>query len=443
MKLPKLQRATLSNGLKVILAERHEVPLANFWMTADAGYAADQLSAPGTAGMVSELMDGGTTTRTALEISDQLAMLGAQLTASANLDRSTVRLSALQSNLDASLEIYADVILNPAFPEADFRREQKQQLATIQREQNTPVQMALRVIPGLIYGHDHAYGNPLTGSGTPASISRMTREDLVNFHQTWFRPNNCTLIVVGDTTLAEMAPKLEKLFAGWKRGEAPKKNIRPVALAPNPAVYLIDKPGALQSVIIAGHAAPPTADPKEIAIEAMNDALGGNFSSRINLNLREEKNWTYGARSILVGAQGQRPYITIAPVQLDKTKEAMAEIEKEFRGIIGDRPITPEELKTVQDNQTLSLPGSRETLHEVGQSIIDLVQFGLPDDYYETYAGKVQALQTTDVDDAARTVVHPESMVWVVVGDRAKIEASVRALNWGEIQFLDSEGKKL
>jgi zinc protease len=303
--------------------------------------------------------------------------------------------------------------------------------------------MALRVIPGLIYGQGHAYGNPLTGSGTTASVGKMAREDLVKFHQTWLRPNNATLIVVGDTTLEEVTPMLEKYFAGWKPGEVPKKNISTVQLAPKPVVYLIDKPGALQSVIIAGHAAPPTANPKEIAIEAMNDALGGNFGSRINMNLREDKHWSYGTRSILVGAKGQRPFITIAPVQTDKTREAMAEMDKEFRGIVGNRPVTPDELAKIQANETLSLPGSRETLNSVGQSIIDLVQFGLPDDYYETYAGKVRALKISDVDAAAQEVVHPDNMVWVVVGDRAKIEAGVRELNLGEIQILDPEGKKI
>jgi len=443
LKLPKLQRATLSNGLKVILAERHEVPLVDFLMTAHAGYSADQFASPGTASMTSALLDGGTKTRTALQISEQVALLGAQLSASSNLDLSTARLSALKSNLDSSLDIYADVLLNPSFPETDFKRQQKQQLATIQREENTPTQMALRVIPGLLYGPGHAYGNPLTGSGTKASISKMTREDLVKFHQTWFRPNNSTLIIVGDTTLAEVTPKLEKLFAGWKPGEAPRKNISSVELSPKPAVYIIDKPGAQQSVIIAGHVTLPTANPKEIAIEAMNDTLGGNFGSRINMNLREAKHWSYGTRSYMVGAKGQRPYITIAPVQTDKTSDAMAEMNKEFREIIGDRPITADELAKTQANETLSLPGSRETLNSVAQSIIELVQFGLPDDYYETYAGKVRALKTADMEDAAKTVVHPDNMVWVVVGDRSKIESSVRALNFGEVQSLDAEGNKM
>ncbi len=443
LKLPKLQRTTLSNGLKVILAERHEVPLVNFWMTADAGYAADQFAAPGTASMTSSLLDGGTSTRTALQISDQLAMLGAELRAYSNLDLSIVQLSSLRAKLDPSLELFADVILNPSFPESDFTRQQKQQLAAIEREQNTPVQMALRVFPGLLYGAGHAYGNPLTGSGTTDSVTKMKREELVKFHQTWYRPNNATLVVVGDTTLAEIKPKLEKLFASWKTGQIPKKNVGTVSLASKSTVYLMDKPGALQSVIIAGVIAPPTANPKEIAIEAMNDGLGGMFGSRLNMNLREDKHWSYGARSLLWGARAQRPFIAFAPVQTDKTKESLAEMNKEFRGILGDHPLSADELAKIQANETLSLPGSRETEDSVGRSIIDLVQFGLPDDYYETYAGKVRALKTSDVEDAAKTVVHPDNLIWVIVGDRAKIEAGVKELGLGETRFLSPDGKPL
>jgi zinc protease len=443
LKLPKMQRATLSNGLKVILAERHEVPLVTMWMTADAGYAADQFAAPGTASMTSSLLDGGTSTRSALQISDQLATLGSQLQAFSDLDLSVVRLSTLKSKLDPSLELYADVILNPVFPDSDFKRQQKQRLAAIEREKTTPIQMALRVFPGLMYGAGHAYGNPLTGSGTAESVTKMTREDLVKFHQTWYHPNNATLVVVGDTTLAEVKPKLEKQFANWKMGQIPKKNIGNVSLPAKSTVYMIDKPGALQSIIIAGVVAPPMANPREIAIEAMNDGLGGNFGSRLNMNLREDKHWSYGARSILWGARGQRPYIAFAPVQTDKTKESLVEMNKEFRGVVGDHPLTAEELAKIQANETLSLPGSRETQEEVGDSIIDLVHYGLPDDYYETFAGKVRALKTSDLADAAKTVVHPDNMIWVIVGDRAKIEAGVKELGLGEMKFLSPDGKPL
>jgi zinc protease len=443
LKLPKLQHATLSNGLKVILAERHEVSLVDFWLNVDAGYAADQFASPGTASMTMALLTGGTKTRTALQISDEQALLGARLAASSNLDVSMVELSALKSKLDPSLNLFADVILNPVFPESDFQRQQQQQLAGIQREKNTPIQMALRVFPGLIYGPGHAYGNPLTGSGTTASVEKLTRESLVKFHETWFKPNHATLVIAGDTTLAEVTPKLEKLFANWKVGQIPEKNIKNVQLPEKSVVYLIDKPGALQSIIFAGNIAPPRANPKEIAIEAANDDLGGMFGSRLNMNLREEKHWSYGATSLLWAARGQRPFLAVAPVQTDKTKESLEEMNKEFRGILGEHPVTAEELARVQANETLSLPGSFETLNALGQSIIDIVQFGLPEDYYETYAGKVRALKTSDVEDGAKAIVHPDHLIWVVVGDRAKIEAGIKELGLGEIRLLDADGKPI
>jgi zinc protease len=443
LKLPKLQRATLKNGLKVILAERHEVPLVSFWLDIDAGYAADQFASPGTASMTAALLNGGTKTRTALQISDEQALLGAQLNAYANLDLSVVQLSSLKSKLDPSLDLFADIILNPVFPESDFKRQKNQQIAAIQREQVTPVQMGLRVFPGLLYGPGHAYGNPLTGSGTPASVDKMTREDLEKFHQTWFKPNHATLVITGDTSLSEVTPKLEKLFANWKPGQTPEKNVKNVQMPPKSIVYMLDKPGALQSIIIVGNIAPPTANPSEIAIQAMNDGLGGAFFSRINSNLREDKHWSYGTRTLLWGARAQRPWITFAPVQTDKTKESLVELNKELRGVVGDRPLTQAELTAIQDSETLSLPGSRETQDEVGASINDLVQYGLPDDYYETMAGKIRALKTTDLANAAKTIVHPDNLIWVVVGDRSKIEAGVKELNLGELKFLGPDGKPL
>ncbi|HET9803608.1 MAG TPA: pitrilysin family protein, partial [Candidatus Acidoferrum sp.] len=443
LKLPKLQRSTLSNGLKVILAERHEVPLVNFTLVLDAGYAADQLAAPGMSNMTMSQLTSGTKTLDALQISDKMELLGAQISAGSNLDLSLVHLSSLKSKLDDSLALYADVILSPSFPKTDFERQQKLVLAGIKREENSPTAAALRIMPGLLYGTDHAYGNPLTGSGTAASVSKMTREDLVKFHDAWFKPNNATLVIVGDTTLAEVTPKLEKLFAGWKSGNVPKKVVKTVNAPAKSTVYLVDKPGALQSVIVAGVIAPPENNPKEIAIEAMNDGLGGNFGARLNMNLREDKHWSYGASMRFWDARGQRPYLAIAPVQTDKTKESLVEMNKEFHDVVGSRPLSQEELEKVQANETLSLPGSRETQNAVGSSIVDLVQFGLPDDYYETYASKVRALKTSDLADAAKMIVHPDQITWVIVGDRAKIEAGVKELNLGELKFLSADGKPL
>jgi len=440
VRFPAIQRTNLANGLKLVFAERHAIPVVNFNLLLDAGYAADQFAAPGTAKLAMDLLDEGTKTRTALQISDELERLGANLGAGCNLDTAMVSLSALKKNLDASLQLYADVILNPSFPEAEFQRLQKQRLAGIQREKTEPMSMALRVLPQLIYGREHAYGNPFTGSGTEASVAKITDADLKKFHETWFKPDNATLVVVGDTTLAELLPQLEKLFQAWKPGPVPKKTIAPVAHRAKTAVYLIDRPGSQQSVIYAGQVAPPKNNPEEIAIETMNNILGGTFTSRVNMNLREDKHWSYGAHSSLVDARGQRPFFAFAPVQGDKTKEAMLEMAKEFRGITSDRTPTDAELAKAITNQTLELPGTWETMGRVGDALAEIVRFGLPDDYFLTYPDKVQALTQADLAKAAKTVVHPDNLIWVVVGDRAKIESSIRELNFGDLQIIDADG---
>jgi zinc protease len=321
LKLPKLQRTTLSNGLKVILAERHEVPLVDFTLASDAGFASDASTSPGTANLAMLVLTDGARTRDALKISDELESIGATLKGSSNLDLSFVSLSALTAKLDASLDLFADVVLNPSFPENEVKREQKLVLAGIEREQNAPTTLALRLLPELLYGNGHPYANPLTGSGTKESVAKLTREDLIKFHDSWLRPGNSTLVVVGDTTLAEVTPKLEKLFAGWKGGNPPAKNVKTVPIATKSSVYLIDKPGALQSVIVAGVVAPPRANPQEIAIEAMNNSLGGMFGARLNMNLREDKHWSYGARTVVRDARSQRPFYAVAPVQTGVSRD--------------------------------------------------------------------------------------------------------------------------
>ena len=438
-RLPKLERTTLSSGLRVVVAERHEVPLVNLSLLVDSGYAADQSASPGTARLTSSLLDQGTKTRSALEISEQLAQLGARLTTASSVDQIFVRLSTLKSNLDSALGIYADVVLNPSFPESDFKRQQMLQVSSIERERATPMQMALRVLPGLIYGKGHAYAEPFTGSGTPENVTRLTREDLLKFHAAWFKPNHSTLVVVGDTTLAEIQPKLEKLFAGWKPGDIPKKNLAKVTLPEKSTVYLVDRPGSQQSLILAGNVAPPKNNPDEIPIVAMNDILGGDFGARINMNLREDKHWSYGAQTLLIGAVGQRPFLVYAPVQTDKTKESLAEVAKELRDIRGGRPATDGELARVKNSETLRLPGSRETIGQVAASIEELVGYGLPDNYYDTYASKIREVSLGDTSRAASEVVEPDHMMWVVVGDRAKIETGVRELGLGEVKLLNPE----
>ena len=440
VRFPVLQRTTLANGLKIVFVERTNVPVVQFSLLLDAGYAADQFASPGTAKLAMDMLTEGTKKYSALSLSEALALLGAHLGAGCDLDTSFVSLNALRENMSASLELFADVVLNPLFLEADFARLQKQRLAGIQREKTEPASMGLRVLPQLLYGPQHAYGNPFTGSGTEAGVAKLTAADMKKFHATWFKPNNATLVVVGDASLATLTPRLEKLFSGWKAGEVPKKNIAPVS-APQSCVYLIDRPGSLQSVIYVANVAPPKANPEEVAIELMNKMLGGDFTSRINMNLREDKHWTYGARTSIPDARGQRPFITMAPVQGDKTKESMLELSKELRGILGDKPVTDAEFKRVVLNQTLKLPGTWETMGKVAGALSEIVRFGLPDDYYQTYPNKVRSMTRDSLAAAAKTVVQPDHLVWVVVGDRAKIEAGVRELNFGEVKFLDADGK--
>jgi zinc protease len=441
VRFPRFERATLGNGLQLIVAERQSIPQVNLTLLVDSGYAADQLALPGTASLALDMMDEGTATRSALQIAEELAGLGATLGLGADLDTGFVSLSALKDKLDPSLAIFGDVILNPSFPAEELERLRRRRVAQIQQEGAEPLGTALRVLPGLIYGPDHAYGVPFTGSGTIESVGKITRDTLVKFHGDWFKPSSATIVVVGATTMADIRPRLEKLFAAWKPGAVPSKNLRTVALPTSQAVYVIDRPGAEQSVILAGHAAPPKANPDEIAIEAMNAILGGQFTSRVNMNIRENKHWSYGASTFFFDARGQRPFIAYAPVQADKTKESIQEIQKELRGILGEIKVTDDEIGAAKNALALTLPGQWETMAAVSGSLQQLVTYGLADDYFDTYGTKVGALGLADIVRAAKASVHPESVVWVVVGDRQKIEPGLKELGLGEIKLLDSDGK--
>ena len=437
---PLLQTTTLSNGLGVILAERPAIPTVSLSLQLDAGYAADQLGNPGTASLAMEMLDEGTTTRDSLQISEELQGLGARLSTESNLDMSSVTLSVLTEHLQGALDVYADVIRNPSFPEDEFERLKSQQLARIRREQSSPAQMALRVFPRVVYGDNHAYGVPLTGSGTEATVTGLTRHNLSDFHTTWFQPNNGTLVVVGDVSMAELIPELERVLADWQPADVPTKNIAAVPHREASAVYLIDRPGSQQSLIMAGHVAPPKSNPSEIAIEAMNTVLGGSFSSRVNMNLREDKHWSYGARTRLIDARGPRPFTVTAPVQTDRTKESMQEIYAELTGIRTDRPVTSEELAKAKDLRTLTLPGRWETNRAVSADIVSMVRYGLEFDHYDTYVEQVRSLETSDLAAAARDIIRPDRLVWIVVGDRAVIEDGIRELELGELHHIDADG---
>ncbi|RMD89534.1 MAG: insulinase family protein, partial [Alphaproteobacteria bacterium] len=434
---PAIEEATLSNGMKVVLAERHAVPLVNVAVSFDAGYAADAVGAKlGTASLTLDMLDEGTSSRSALDIAAELESLGATLRTGSNLDTSQVTMVALGSRLGASLDLLADVVENPAFDEKELERLRQQRIARIQQEMNQPVAIALRLLPPILYGDDHAYGIPFTGSGTIESVKAITRDDLAAFHKAWLRPDNATIFVVGDTTMAAIQPLLESVFGDWQAPAEPlpHKVIDPVEGPQASRIIIVDRPGSPQSLILAGELAPPTGVENNIAIEAMNDILGGQFTARVNMNLREDKGWSYGAFTFMQDARGQRPFFLYAPVQTDKTAVSIAEAIKELKAITDGKPPTPEELDRTVKNNVRSLPGRFETSGAVLGAMLSNARFGRPLDYEESLKERYEGLTLADIEAAAKEIVHPERLVWIVVGDRAKIEDSVKALGIGPVE---------
>ena len=438
---PDVQRTILSNGLELLVVERHETPIVELELLADAGFAADQFASPGVAGFAAAMLDEGTKSRTALEISEELASLGATLAVNTALDASWVTLSALKTHLDASLDVFADVILRPEFPESEIERVRKQQLARIAQEKSSPFSLAQRLLPKLLYGADHPYGASFTGTGDNETVKAITREDLQRFHAAWFRPTSATLIAVGDTTLEELRGKIDARFKDWTGADRPReKNIAEVENRAKSALYLVDKPGAVQSMILGGVISTPARHPDRIPIETMNRILGGAFTSRINMNLREDKHWSYGSRSFLADVRGQRPWLVYAAVQSDKTAESLVELDRELRDILGPRPATDDELDKVKKNAILQLPGRFETKSSLRGALSRIWMFGLSPDYWETYAGEVRAITLDDIQRVARDVIRPDQMVWVVVGDRAQVESGLKELEFGELTLIDTDG---
>jgi len=427
--------------MKVVLSHRTAVPVVRLQMVLDGGYAADDPAKPGVASMAMQMLTEGTATRSSLQIADELAALGVDFNAGADLDVVRVSMSSLKDKLDQALAVYSDIVLHPAFPASDLDRVRKIQLANIQQEKVQPFTMGLRVLPILLYGTNHPYGQPLTGSGTDASVAAMTRADLVAFHRAWFKPNHGTIVAVGDITMPELKAKLERAFASWKPGDTPTKKVAEAASGPRRSVFILDRPGADQSYVLAGQLIAPKANPDEVPFQLFNDAFGGAFVSRINMNLREDKHWSYGSFSFPIDARGPRMWMVMAPVQTDKTKESIAEAAKELRQVVADKPLGTAEIANAKDRMIKTLAGRWETSAAVASALGEMVTFGLPDDYYVTYADAVRRTTDAQVNATAKKFVDPSRLVWVVIGDRAKIEAGIRELKLGDIVLLDADGR--
>ena len=439
---PKLERGKLANGIEVILAERHTIPVTQMQLLFDSGYAADQGHKLGTASFTSTLMNESTKDLDSVEIAKRKERLGAITAVGCGLDICSASLNAMNDQLQPSLALFADIVRNPAFKAADIERVRGQWLAGIAQEKTQPIGMALRTLPPLLYGAQHAYGIPFTGSGTEAEIKALTATDLTTFQHDWLRPDNVKILVAGDTTLATIIPLLNTAFGDWQAPASaiPTKNVANVAPQARPRVFLINRADAPQSLILAGLLAPSTRADNNLAIQAANGAFGGTFTSRLNMNLREDKRWAYGAQTILMDAQGQRPFLFYAPVQTDKTAESANEVLKEARAVIGDKPLTADEIAKIKDQRIRALPGSYETTSAVLGAISGIVQYDRPDDYVQTLKSKLEAVTPAAAETAIKEIVNPAAMTWVIVGDLGKIEAPVRALKLGDVQVIDADG---
>lgn len=438
LRLPPMQRTTLSNGMEVVLAERHEAPLVRAHMFVRAGFAADPAGRSGTAKLTMSMLDEGTADLDALGISARLEDLGASVYAGSATDSCQVGLSTLSTTLEPALELYADIVRAPSFPAEELERQRKQVLARIQQEQSSPAPTAFRLLGPLMFGDGHGYGVPLTGSGTPEVIADLSRDELVTFHETWFRPDEATLVVVGDTTLATLTPLLEDAFGSWTAPdtEVPEKNVGPVEPPEAARIYLVDKPNAEQTVLIGGLLAPPRSE-LDLPLELMNGVLGGKFTSRLNMNLREDKHWSYGAYSFIAQTHNQRLLALFAGVQTDKTAESLAELQAEVRAITGDRPPTEAEVARLKDGSTLELPGNNETGSELLGSVAEVLEYELPETYWQDYVSAVRGLPLEAVAAAAQAVILPDQVVWIAVGDLEKIRGPLEALDIAPVEVLE------
>ena len=439
---PILQKATLKNGLNIILAQRKGVPTVVGSLILNAGFASDALSKPGLASLAMDMLDEGTKSLDALQISDKRQLLGASIFAYSDWDASYVGFNTLLQTLDPTLDLFTDILLNPVFPQKEFDRLKKEHLDNIKRQKAEPYGIAFRIVPKILYGEGHPYGNPLDGSGYETTLQSITLDDVQKFYSTWIKPNNATFVIVGDIQLSDLVAKLETRLSGWKKGSTPKINIASVNNPSGSKIYLIDRPASTQTVIFAGSLIAPYGKISQPALNAMNNILGGDFVSRLNMNLREDKHWTYGAGSFIYDARGQRPLMAYVSVQIDKTTETIQEINKELTGIVNDKPVTSDEFNRVQKNMVLQLPGMWETNRSVESSLEDLVKFGLSDDYYKTYDTKIRNLTQTELQKISKETISPGQVNWFVVGDKSKILTGLKELGY-EIIELDADGNIL
>ena len=427
---PAIEHATLSNGIPVALARRSAVPKLIVNLGFDAGYAADALDTPGTQSLMLEMLDEGTATRNATEIAEEQERLGASIAIGGSMDRSSITLSALTANLAPSLALMADIVRNPAFADGEVARVKEQQLAELSQTLANPRALASRELNRLLFGA-HPYAQPGDGLGDKTSLAALTPPALKAAHGKWLRPDTVRITVVGDITMDRLLPLLESAFGNWSAPGTPKpaKTLSAAIPAPKPRILLIDRPNSPQSVIYAGRVLPVSGQTPDMeALDLANEVLGGGFLSRLNLDLREDKGWSYGVHSAVRSPSGPRSFVVAAPVQADRTGDAIRHILADIKAFPASKPVNAEELTRVTEGNIRALPNRFESNSDVLGALLANELLGRPDDYYETLATRYRTLDAGAIDAAARDYLKPGGLAFVVVGDRKLIAPQLKNL---------------
>ncbi len=430
LEFPAVERTTLSNGVRVVYAQVDTVPVTRVGIDFDAGYAADSADRLGAQAMMLDLLDEGTTSRDANQLAEEEERLGASINVGASMDRTSADLSVVTANLTPSLTLLADVVRNPAFAPSEVERIRASRLSGLASERTNPGAIAARALPPLIYGADSPYGRSFTGSGDEASLTALTRDDLIATHAAWVRPDNATIFVVSDLPLSQMTPQLEAAFGDWRAPAAPKgtKDFADANPATTSRVVLIDRPQSPQSLIYGGAVLPVSGTDDLLALNAANVTLGSDFLSRINSDLRETKGWSYGVRGGVTPLEHRVPYIVNAPVQANRTGESIAALIAQYDRFLQTDGVTPSELERTINGNTRSLAGGFETSGAILGALRSNALYGRPDDYQATLASRTRALTAEQLDAEARRIIQPDQFVWIVVGDASVVRPQLEAL---------------
>ena len=436
---PKIQSAVLDNGSKLVLAERNDLPLVQLQIVFNNCYAVESNDELGLVNFTMSMVDEGTKKYDSLEFAEMQESLGSGIGFGSSIDTTYASMSSLKVNLEQTLDLFKEGLLNPTFPQVELDKVKKRWLAGIDQELNSPASMANREIRTLVYGSGHPYAKA-SSSGIKSTVEAFKREDLIDMYSKLTNPNDATFIITGDISLDEATQLLNNKFTDWTsvNETSAKVDLFNVEDQTSPRVFLIDKPGAIQSYILAAQLLPPTNSDDDILIDYMNYAIAGSFTSRLNMNLREDKSWSYGVRTSTGYSQGQRLMRMTAPVQTDKTAPAILEILREYDEYINTTPINADELSKIKNARTLRLPGQYETLSALLGGIEDIVKYNRDFDYLDKIADKRNSIKLEDVRLASTKYLDTNKWTWVIVGDLKEIEGPIRELNIGNLEIISN-----